>query len=211
MRHLFDIINMYFINAPFFLRWYFPKVTWNKSRLEKKVYLTFDDGPIPELTPYVLDTLAQYGVKGTFFCVGENIARYPEIYQRILQEGHAVGNHTHNHLCGWDTDDETYLANVEQCAALSHSRLFRPPYIRAKKSQLRELRKTYEIVLYDVLSGDFDTKLSPEGCYKNVIRYSKPGSIIVFHDNLKAQPRLEYALPRSIAYLQEKGFAFGTL
>ena len=202
---------MYFINAPFFLRWYFPKVTWNKSRKEKKVYLTFDDGPIPELTPFVLDTLAQYGIKGTFFCVGENVERHPEIYQRILAEGHAVGNHTHNHLRGWDCDDETYLANVAQCDALTQSKLFRPPYIRATKSQLRALRKDYEIVLYDVLSGDFDLSLSPEGCYNNVIRYTKPGSIIVFHDNVKAKPRIEYALPRSIAYLQERGFAFGTL
>jgi|SRR5690606_29302408 len=202
---------MYFVNAPFFLRWYYPEVTFNKSRKERKVYLTFDDGPIPEVTPFILDTLAEHRIKATFFCVGDNIRKNPTIYERILAEGHHVGNHTYNHLRGWDTEDEAYLDNIAQCQDLTGTHLFRPPYARAKKSQLKILHKNYEVVFWDVLSGDFDTRISPEQCYQNVIRYVKNGSIIVFHDNLKAIPRVSYTLPKVIAYLKEKGFDFGVL
>lgn len=202
---------MYFINAPFFLRWYYSKVTFNKSRKEKKVYLTFDDGPIPEVTPFILDTLAKYQVKATFFCVGENIEKNRDIFERILREGHQVGNHTYNHLKGWDQPDGKYLENVAQCQTLTQTKLFRPPYARAKKSQLREILTNFEVVFWDVLSGDFDIHISPETCYKNVINYTQNGSIIVFHDNIKALPRVSFALPKAIAYLQEKGYSFGLL
>lgn len=202
---------MYFINAPFFLRWYYPKVTFNRSRGEQKVYLTFDDGPIPEVTPMVLAVLKEYNIRATFFCVGENIDKNKELFERLLKEGHAVGNHTYNHLKGWDSSDELYLENVQQCQALTQTKLFRPPYARAKKSQLKPLYKTHEIVYWDVLSGDFDEKLSPEACYQNVIKHTKNGSIIVFHDNIKAIPRLSYALPKVIQYLLAAGYSFDTL
>lgn len=202
---------MYFVNAPFFLRWYYPDVTFNRSRKEKKIYLTFDDGPIPEITPWLLDTLATHQVKATFFCVGENIERNRVIYERILAEGHRVGNHTYNHLRGWDTADDIYLENVDKCQHLTQTTLFRPPYARAKKSQLKKLHQHYEVVFWDVLSGDFDMQISPEKCYQNVIQHAKSGSIIVFHDNIKAIPRVSYALPKAITYLKEKGYEFGIL
>lgn len=202
---------MYLINSPFFIRWYYRNVTFNKSRKEKRVYLTFDDGPIPKVTPFILDILAKYDIKATFFCVGENISKHPAIFNRLRQEGHRIGNHTHNHLRGWDSSDAEYLANVAQCHTHTQSNLFRPPYGRAKKSQLKELEKNYQIIFWDVLSGDFDTKLSPEKCYRNVIRYTKNGSIIVFHDNIKAIPRVEYALPKVIEKLLAEGYSFGLL
>ncbi|SFS82107.1 polysaccharide deacetylase family protein [Sphingobacterium wenxiniae] len=202
---------MYFINAPFFLRWYYPNVTFNRPRTAKKVYLTFDDGPIPEITPSILDTLAEYGIKATFFCVGENIERNPDLFARLLAEGHRIGNHTQNHLKGWDTADEVYLDNVARCQQLTKTSLFRPPYARAKKSQLKQLYKNFEVVFWDVISGDFDTAITPEQCYQNVIKYVQNGSIIVFHDNLKAIPRVSYALPKTIDYLLERGYEFDVL
>ncbi|TYR34766.1 polysaccharide deacetylase family protein [Sphingobacterium phlebotomi] len=202
---------MYFVTAPFFLRWYYPKVTFNKSRKDRKIYLTFDDGPIPEVTPFILDTLAEHQIKATFFCVGENIEKNRAIYDRILAEGHQVGNHTYNHLRGWDTDDSVYLDNIAKCQQLTGTILFRPPYARAKKSQLNVLYEQYEVVFWDVLSGDFDAQISPEKCYQNVIRHVKNGSIIVFHDNIKAMPRVSYALPKVITYLKAKGYDFGVL
>lgn len=202
---------MYLINTPFFLRWYYKGVTWNRSRKYKKLYLTFDDGPIPEITPWILDVLATYKVKATFFCVGENVIKYPAIFNRLFEEGHRIGNHTFNHLKGWDTEDERYLANVEQCRKVTQSNLFRPPYARAKKSQIAQLKKNYELIYWDVLSGDFDPKLTPEKCLQNVINYMKNGSIIVFHDNIKAIPRVQYALPKFIAYALEQGYEFDIL
>ncbi len=202
---------MYFVNAPFFLRWFYPKVTFNRSRKEKKVYLTFDDGPIPEITPFILDTLAKHQIKATFFCVGENIEKNRVIFDRLCKEGHQVGNHTYNHLKGWDHTDQIYLENIKKCQDLTKSSLFRPPYARAKKSQLAQLYKHYEIIYWDVLSGDFDQNVSPEKCLQNVTRYSKNGSIIVFHDNIKAIERVTYALPKTIEHFKKKGYAFATL
>lgn len=202
---------MYFVHAPFFLRWYYPNVTWNKSRAEKKLYLTFDDGPIPEITPWILDTLKKYNVKATFFCVGENIVKHPDIFQRLKNEGHSIGNHTHNHLKGWDCTDDEYLNNVYTCHELTQSTLFRPPYARAKKSQLKLLSNDFEFIYWDVLSGDFDTNITPEKCLNNVIKHTKNGSIIVFHDNTKAIPRVQYALPAIIKHYLSKGYTFHTL
>ncbi|MEJ5092243.1 polysaccharide deacetylase family protein [Sphingobacterium faecium] len=202
---------MYLVKAPFFLKLFYPKSIWNKSRKENKIYLTFDDGPIPELTPFVLDTLKQYNIKATFFCVGENIKKNPHLFERILLEGHQVGNHTYNHLKGWQTTDAHYLENIEKCQELTKSNLFRPPYGRAKKSQLAKLYPDYQIIMWDVLTGDFDLSLSPEKCYKNAIKHTENGSIIVFHDNIKAIPRVEYALPKTIAYLLSKNYHFELL
>src|SRR5690606_37476257 len=159
----------------------------------------------------ILDTLAEYGIKATFFCVGENIERNPDLFARLLAEGHRIGNHTQNHLKGWDTADEVYLDNVARCQQLTKTSLFRPPYARAKKSQLKQLYKNFEVVFWDVISGDFDTAITPEQCYQNVIKYVQNGSIIVFHDNLKAIPRVSYALPKTIDYLLERGYEFDVL
>lgn len=202
---------MYFVQSPFFLRWMYPKVVWNKSRKDKILYLTFDDGPIPEITPWILDILANFNAKATFFCVGENIKKYPEIFERIIHEGHQVGNHTYNHLRGWDYSDEEYLENVYKCQELTKTNLFRPPYARAKKSQLKVLQNDFEIIYWDVLSGDFDINLSPSNCYKNIINHTKNGSIIVLHDNIKAIPRVEYVLPKLLSHFTESGYTFKIL
>ena len=202
---------MYLINTPFFLRWYYTGVTWNRSRKEKKLYLTFDDGPIPEITPWILDILSSYNIKATFFCVGENIVKHPSIFERLISDGHRIGNHTYNHLKGWETTDQDYFDNIQKCNSLTKSNLFRPPYARAKKSQINKLKKNYELIYWDVLSGDFDINLTPEKCLKNVIDYTKNGSIIVFHDNIKAIPGVKYTLPRFIEFALEQGFTFDRL
>lgn len=202
---------MYFINSPFFLRWYYPQVTWNKSRNLKKIYLTFDDGPIPEITPWILDILKQYNVKATFFCVGENIKANSTIFDRIKNEGHQVGNHTYNHLKGWDYSDQEYLDNVYKCEELTKTKLFRPPYVRAKKSQLNKLKDDFEIIYWDVLSGDFDINISSEDCYQNILNHTKNGSIIVMHDNIKAIPRVKYVLPKMIEHFSQMGYTFEIL
>ncbi|MCI0921267.1 polysaccharide deacetylase family protein [Sphingobacterium rhinopitheci] len=202
---------MYFISAPFFLRWYYPQVTWNKPRTDKKIYLTFDDGPIPEITPWILETLAAYNAKATFFCVGENIIKYPEIFENLKRHGHQIGNHTYSHLKGWNCSDQEYIANVFKCNELTKTKLFRPPYARAKQSQIARLAKDYDLIYWDVLSGDFDLKITPEKCLNNVLKHTKNGSIIVFHDNIKAIPRVQYALPKVLAHYTKLGYTFEVL
>ncbi|RDC54489.1 polysaccharide deacetylase family protein [Pedobacter chinensis] len=216
---------MYLIKSPFLLKWYYPSLLWNKSRTEKVIYLTFDDGPIPNVTDFVLKTLKAFNAKATFFCIGDNIVKHPEVYAKVINDGHAIGNHTFNHLKGWETDDETYVKNALMCQQLTCTSLFRPPYGRIKKSQIKSLQlavsnfqfpvqtanSKLQIVMWDVLSGDFDTNLTPEKCCRNVIKHTENGSIIVFHDSLKAFDRLEYALPRVLKYFTDKGFTFSTL
>lgn len=231
---------MYLVKSPLLLKWFYSVLTWNKSRSEKIVYLTFDDGPIPNVTEFVLNTLKTFNIKATFFCIGDNIIKHPELFERLKNEGHAIGNHTFNHLNGWKTDDETYLNNVLKCQELTQTLLFRPPFGRIKKSQVRSLKSEVRkfnsqptlsdfptsrlpdpqpathntqlnIIMWDVLSADFDTTLSPEKCYHNVIKNTENGSIIVFHDSLKAFDRLHYALPKAIEYLINEGFQFGKL
>ena len=205
---------MYLVKSPLLLKWYYPSLTWHKSRAEKAIYLTFDDGPIPDVTEFVLKTLKDQQVKATFFCIGDNIRKHPHIFQQLLDEGHKVGNHTYNHLKGWKTNDATYLENFEQCQQLTDSNLFRPPYGRIKKSQIGKIRARHpemKIIMWDVLSGDFDLNLSPESCYHNVSKHVENGSIIVFHDSLKAFERMKYALPRTIAKLKAEGYKFHTL
>lgn len=219
---------MYLVKSPLLLKWFYSALTWNKSRSEKIVYLTFDDGPIPNVTEFVLNTLKTFNIKATFFCIGDNIIKHPELFERLKNDGHSIGNHTFNHLNGWKTDDETYFNNVLKCQELTQTPLFRPPFGRIKKSQIRmlnpiaiesespkvqhtTLQAPREIIMWDVLSGDFDTTLSPEKCYHNVIKNTKNGSIIVFHDSLKAFDRLHYALPKAIEYLVNEGYQFGKL
>ncbi|GEO09872.1 polysaccharide deacetylase [Segetibacter aerophilus] len=174
---------------------------------KNEVYLTFDDGPHPTITPFVLRYLRQYNAKATFFCIGKNVKQYPHIYEQIINEGHKVGNHTYNHLNGWKTGDIIYLKDVVLAQQVIDSNLFRPPYGRITKSQVRELCPIFKIILWDVLSGDFDVSLSPQKCADNVIKNTTSGSIIVFHDSEKAFPRLEFALPKALEFLSEKGFA----
>ena len=205
---------MYLVKSPLLLKWYYPSLVWNKTRKDKVIYLTFDDGPIPDVTDFVLKTLNSFNVKATFFCIGDNIIKHPSVFERLVSAGHQVGNHTFNHLKGWKTDDQTYVQNMQQCQQLTQSNLFRPPYGRIKKSQVKRIKTLFpniQIIMWDVLSGDFDTELSPEDCYKNVVRHTENGSIIVFHDSIKAYERLQYSLPRVLKYLLEQGFTFATL
>lgn len=202
---------MYLKKSPQLIKRYYQHLLWDIPNEENTIYLTFDDGPTPEITKWVLGILKQYHIKATFFCLGCNAEKYPEIYQAIRDEGHAIGNHTFNHLNGWKTTNETYLNNIADCAEIVQSSLFRPPYGKIRKSQARELIKTYKVIMWDVLSGDFDAKTSPEKCLDNVVKYTKSGSIIVCHDSTKAFKNLEYALPRAIEALLEKGFNFNII
>lgn len=201
----------YPIKSPFWLRLLFPQLTWHKCRDKRILYLTFDDGPIPDVTPSILKILNDKGIKATFFCVGENIHKHPEIYNQILKDGHAIGNHTFHHLKGWKTSKEEYLLDIEKCRKLTNSKLFRPPYGRGTRSQYASLKSQYEIIMWDVMSGDFDLSISPEKCLKNVVSKSENGSIIVFHDNIKAKPRVLYALPLAIDHWLKEGYSFETL
>lgn len=201
---------MQMVKPPYLLQKLFPGLVWRFSIKENVVFLTFDDGPIPGLTPWVLDTLKQYNAKATFFCVGENVYKNREIFNRIIDEGHSVGNHTYNHLKGWKTENQTYFNNIEKCGELVPSNLFRPPYGKIKRSQLYSplLKNKFKIILWDVLSYDFDKNVNPERCLKNVLKHAKTGSIIVFHDNLKAEKNLRYVLPRALETLSVNGFRF---
>jgi peptidoglycan-N-acetylglucosamine deacetylase len=203
---------MYLVKTPQFIQSLFPNYTWRIPTSEKVLYLTFDDGPIPDVTPWVLEQLAQHDAHATFFCVGDNIRKHPEVFQQVVQQGHAVGNHTFNHLNGWVTDDIPYFHNVRHCANLAqHSVLFRPPYGKLKPKQAQFLQRHYRIVMWDVLSGDFDPRLSPEQCLANVVKNVEPGSIVVFHDSLKAEEKLRYVLPRVLEHFAAKGYSFGKL
>ncbi len=202
---------MYLVQPTYLIKSIYPKAIWRKAPTEKKLYLTFDDGPIPEITTWVLDVLKQYNVKATFFCVGNNVEKHPAIFQRIVDEKHSVGNHTYNHLNGWKTHSPLYLKNVSRCKELVASNLFRPPYGKIKKTQFNILRRYYSIVLWDVLSGDYDKKTSPEKCLKNVVEKYRNGSIIVFHDNIKAWTNLQFALPKFIEHALKEGYRFESL
>tara|TARA_R110001592_G_scaffold166877_1_gene402136 strand:+ start:50 stop:667 length:618 start_codon:yes stop_codon:yes gene_type:complete len=202
---------MFLVKTPLAIKKSFPSLVWDIPNNTKTIYLTFDDGPTPEITTWVLETLKKHKIKATFFVVGENVKKHPEIYQQLINEGHAIGNHTYNHLNGWKTKSSDYLQNIEKCAELVDSNLFRPPYGRIKNTQIRKLKQHYKIIMWDVLSGDFDFKTSPEQCADNVIENVKPGSIIVFHDSAKAEKNLKYALPKALEYLKQQGFTFGVI
>lgn len=207
------MIPAYFHKTPFWLRKIYPSLTWRMNGNEKVIYLTFDDGPIPELTPFVLDTLQKAGVKATFFCVGENINKNPSIFEQIISGGHSIGNHTHNHLNGWNHSTAEYVDNVEKTTGLIQQFLpdwqlmMRPPYGKITKAQIKNLTH-YTIYMWDVLSGDFDLSLSADKCLAESIKASEAGSIVVFHDNIKAAERLQTALPRYIDHFLAQGFSF---
>ncbi len=179
---------------------------WQVKTDQKDVYITFDDGPIPGLTPEILSILDSYHAKATFFCVGENVVRYPEIYRQLLIGGHAVGNHSHRHLKGWDTKLHDYVNDVEEAAKYLDSRLYRPPYGLITWRQARTLSKHYRVVMWSVLTRDFDPEVSKEDCLETALQGVKPGAILVFHDNLKAREKVLFALPRLLAYLRSEGY-----
>jgi len=208
---------MYLVKTPWWLRAIYPQLVWKIPTEEKIIYLSFDDGPHETATPFVLDTLAKYNAKASFFCIGKNILRHPAIYAQIQAEAHAVGNHTQHHANGWKVSDENYLAEVNEAATLIESSLFRPPYGRITKSQIKKINQTpltpkgYKIIMWSVLSGDFDLYLSPEACTKNVVNNTKAGSIVVFHDSTKAWERMHYALPRVLEHFTQLGYRFEAL
>ncbi len=202
---------MYLPYTPRFLQQIFPEYIWHVDGHTKTIYLTFDDGPVPEVTPWTIDLLKEFNAKASFFCVGQNIERHTKLFHRLQDEGHTVGNHTFSHLSGWATDNLEYIRNVRQGARISGSKWFRPPYGRLKPSQARFLKQHYKIVMWDVLSGDFDPKISDEQCYQNVVRNTGPGSIVVFHDSLKSKEKMKKVLPRVLAYFQAQGYGFENL
>lgn len=224
-------MQYYLTYTPWWLRKLYPACIWQIPTKEKIVYLTFDDGPHPQATLFVLEQLKQFKAKATFFCIGKNVVEHPEIFSKIKNEGHAVGNHTMHHANGWKTDDEKYLQEIEDANNLIGSNLFRPPYGRIKRSQIKLITNyglrnaslndkplrthhspftthdsRFTIIMWSVLSGDFDTKIDGEKCFQNVIKHVKPGSIIVFHDSVKALPRLKIALPKTLEWLAQHGF-----
>ena len=216
----------FWVKTNYFVKRIFPNYVWDIPNNENKVFLTFDDGPTPEITEWTLELLKQYNAKATFFCIGNNIEKHPAIFQKIIQDNHAVGNHTFNHLKGWKTANDVYVDNVLLCniemaerrmqnaetknnqqPTTDNRQLFRPPYGKIKPSQSRELRKLgYKIIMWDVLSRDFDQTITPEKCLDNVLKNVEAGSIIVFHDSKKAEQNLRYVLPKTLEYLKEKEF-----
>lgn len=205
-------MNFYWIKTNWFIKWLFPNYVWDIPSKDA-VYLTFDDGPTPEATVWVLEQLKNYNAKATFFCIGENIQKHPEIFKQIITEGHSVGNHTHNHLNGWQTQDAIYMENVSSCQSeISnlHSQictLYRPPYGKITPTQSRKLRKLgFTIIMWDVLSADFDTSISKNKCLEHVIENFKPGSIVVFHDSKKAFANLEYVLPIVLEFAKARNY-----
>ncbi|MGG7037055.1 MAG: polysaccharide deacetylase family protein [Flavobacterium sp.] len=229
----------FWVKPNYLIKKLFPNYIWAIPNKENKVFLTFDDGPAPEITEWVLEQLKSYNAKATFFCVGENVEKHPEIFKKIISEGHGIGNHTYNHLNGWKTTPEKYLTNIEKCAAicLEHSRdtqspndfpstakenpeenltrnlkpetplLFRPPYGKLKPSQSKIVRKMgFKIVMWDILTRDYHPNVTPEECLQNVLKNVSSGSIVIFHDSLKSRKNLEYALPATLKFLNQKGY-----
>ena len=190
------------------IRWIYPRATWRMSRKEHSIYLTFDDGPIPESTPFILKTLEEYGAKATFFMVGDNVRKYPHLFRQIVDAGHAVGNHTFNHWGGMRHTAKEYAANVEKANALIGSTLFRPPHGWMRWPQYLLMKRSYRIVMWDLVTRDYSRWLTGDDVLRNVVRYARNGSIITFHDSLKSIDKLHYALPRALAFLRDEGYAF---
>jgi len=206
--------------TPFIVKKLFPDYVWEISTKKKELYLTFDDGPTPDITHWVLDTLKPFNAKATFFCIGDNVTKHPEIFRQIVKDGHSIGNHTHNHIKGWNTETEQYLGNVsiaeEVIASQMHQPklvdLFRPPYGQIKPNQGKKLMGLgYKIVMWDVLSFDWDKTVSNQECLNHVISKSKKGSIVVFHDSIKASNNMKFALPKVLEHFTEKGFSFKSI
>lgn len=186
-------------------------LTWSIKTNQKEVFLTFDDGPIESVTPWVVNLLNEYNAKATFFCVGKNVKKNSTVYSLLLSNGHSVGNHTMQHLNGWKNNNSTYYQNIKEASTFINSNLFRPPYGKIRPSQIYKLKKEYKIIMWDILSKDYDNKLSGIECFEKVKRNVKPGSIIVFHDSIKAEKRLRIALPLCLEYLKKEGYIFSAI
>jgi peptidoglycan/xylan/chitin deacetylase (PgdA/CDA1 family) len=208
-------MKFYWIKTHWIVKKIFHNFIWDVSNDKKTVYLTFDDGPIPDITPWVLNELKKHDVKATFFCIGDNIDKHPEIFKKVIADGHSLGNHTFNHLNGWKTPKNKYIENVKQCEDLIYSHLnthpepkvFRPPFGKITMRQSKAIRKLgYKIIMWDVLSADFDLNISKEECLKNVLSTVESGSIIIFHDSKKAFKNLEFVLPKTLEYLKNNNF-----
>lgn len=199
---------MFIEQVPAFVRNIFPEALWRMNPTERAVYLTFDDGPIPVITPWVVDLLGQYNIKATFFMVGDNIRKHPQEFMQVIEAGHKVGNHTFNHLKGLFTDTREYIENVEKADALIHSKLFRPPHGLLRRSLYQTLSERYQFVMWDLVTRDYNSRLQGEDVLAIVKRYVRNGSIITFHDSLRSEKNLKYALPRSIDWLLEQGYSF---
>ena len=198
-----------FIEQPaIYLRWLYPRAYWRMDRHERSVYLTFDDGPIPEATPFILDTLKQFGARATFFMVGDNVRKYPELYKRILAEGHQVGNHTHNHIGGLRHSIKEYSYNVEKANAYIKSHYVRPPHGWMRMTQYAWLSRKYKIVMWDLVTRDYSKWMTAEDVVNNIKKYTRNGSIITFHDSLKSIDKLKTALPESLQWLKDQGYSF---
>lgn len=191
-----------------FLRWLYPLALWRMDRHDRSVYLTFDDGPIPQVTPWVLSVLRHYDIRATFFMVGDNVRKHPEEFAQVVAAGHRIGNHTYNHIGGLRHGIRSYLANVEKANELLHTDLFRPPHGWMKWGQYIAVRRRYRVVMWDLVTRDYSTRLNGRDVLLNVRRYARPGSIITFHDSLKSEDKLLYALPRSIEWLLSQGYSF---
>ncbi|SHF85289.1 Peptidoglycan/xylan/chitin deacetylase, PgdA/CDA1 family [Flavobacterium segetis] len=208
-------MKLYWIKTHWIVKKLFHNYIWDVSNENKTVYLTFDDGPIPGVTPWVINQLEKYNVKATFFCIGDNIYKHPELFEELIADGHSIGNHTFNHLDAWKTQKFEYLDNIKKCEEIiflnsktaNKSKIFRPPYGKIKRSQSKAIRNLgYKIVMWDILSADFDQKISKEECLANVLLNIESGSIIVFHDSIKAFRNLEYVLPRTLDYLKNNNY-----
>lgn len=209
--------GFYFITTPWWLRRLFPGCLWDVRTKEKVIYLTFDDGPHPDITPFVLDELAKYNAKATFFCIGNNVKRFPEVYRQVQQQGHIVGNHTMHHINGWKSSDSVYLADVTEAAEYIKTAYFRPPYGRIKRSQIKKLSNgnatllPLKTIMWSVLAGDWDSTVTPQKCFERVKKNIYPGCIVVFHDSAKAYERMSYVLPKLLKYFTEEGYSFRAL
>jgi len=192
------------------LRWLYPRATWRMNKHEKAVYLTFDDGPIPEATPFILKTLAEFGVHATFFMVGDNVRKHPELYRQVRDAGHRIGNHTYNHISGFKHTIKTYSENANKSNELLHTDLFRPPHGWMRFDQYFWLGRKYRIVMWDLVTRDYSKWMTAEDVFNNVKRYVRNGSIITFHDSLKSIDKLRTALPQSLRWLKEQGYEFKT-
>ena len=193
------------IRPPKIIKRLFPSLIWNFEGEKNGVFLTFDDGPRPEVTPWVLDQLDKYNAKATFFCIGKNVELFPDLFKEIIDRGHAVGNHSYSHVKGWGVDTGIYVSDVDLAADLIPSNLYRPPYARIGPNQARVLSERYKIIMWDVLSRDYNKDLSGKACVKNVSPFLSPGSIVVFHESVKSSKNLWYALPRILKAINEKG------
>jgi len=201
----------YFIKTPWIAKRFFPNYVWNIATNKKEVYLTFDDGPHPVITPWVLDQLRSYNAKASFFCIGDNVKKFPWVYNQIVEEGHAVGNHTYHHLNGWKVNTKTYLDDIIAASALVKTNLFRPPYGRIRSTQARQMatalkHENAKVIMWDVLSADFDPAITKEKCLQNVVRNYTAGSIIVFHDSEKAFAHLQFVLPQVLDHLHKENY-----